>query len=207
MSHAQLAGAILAGGAARRMSGKHKALLTIGNQTIVERQLAILRQVANPLFIVAPDPAPFAHLGLAVVADRHAGWGALGGIYTAILEAAHARVLVVACDMPFLKIELLQYMAGVRDADVVIPRSTRGLEPLCAVYTRQCAPSIRARLERGALEASVLPEEWKIQEIGPEILAAYDPDGLMFVNVNTPHDYERARARVEPPRKPRSIVS
>lgn len=81
----------------------------------------------------------------------------------------------------------------------MIPRSTRGLEPLCAVYTRQCAPSIRARLERGALEASVLPEEWKIQEIGREILAAYDPDCLMFVNVNTPHDYERARARVESP--------
>jgi molybdopterin-guanine dinucleotide biosynthesis protein A len=87
MNHGRLAGAILAGGAARRMGGKHKALLTVGNQTIVERQLAALRQVANPVFIVAPDPAPFAHLDLAVVADRHAGWGALGGIYTAIWQA------------------------------------------------------------------------------------------------------------------------
>lgn len=199
MNHGQLAGAILAGGAARRMGGEHKALLTVGDQTIIERQLTALRQVAHPVFIVAPDPAPFAHLGLAVVADRHAGWGALGGIYTALLEAVHPRVLVVACDMPFLKADFLQYMAGVRDADVVIPRSTRGLEPLCAIYTRQCAGSIRARLERGALEASVLPDGLRIQEIGPEILSAHDPDGLMFVNVNTPHDYERARARVESP--------
>lgn len=199
MNHGQLAGAILAGGAARRMGGEHKALLTVGDQTIIERQLAALRQVAHPVFIVAPDPAPFAHLGLAVVADRHAGWGALGGIYTALLEAVHPRVLVVACDMPFLKADVLHYMAGVRDADVVIPRSTRGLEPLCAIYARQCATSIRARLERGALEASVLPDGLKIQEIGPEILAAHDPDGLMFVNVNTPHDYERARARMESP--------
>ena len=194
-----LAGAILAGGAARRMGGDHKALLTIGDSPIVERQRAALRQVADPIFIVAPDPAPFAHLGVPVVPDRLPGCGALGGIYTAILASAHERVLVVACDMPFLNPAFLTQMAGARDADVVIPRSSRGLEPLCAIYTRACAEPIRTRLERGALEASVLPDGLKIQEIGPEILAAYDPDGLMFVNVNTPHDYERARTRVESP--------
>jgi molybdopterin-guanine dinucleotide biosynthesis protein A len=194
-----LAGAILAGGAARRMGGTHKGLLPIGKTPIVERELAVLRQIADPVFIVAPDPAPFAHLGVDVVSDRLPGCGALGGIYTAILESAHERVLVVACDMPFLSPALLQYMAAVREADLVVPRSGGGLEPLCAIYTRRCAGPIRARLERGALQASVLPEGLKIQEIGPEILAAYDPDGLMFVNVNTPHDYERARTRVDSP--------
>lgn len=195
----RLAGAILAGGAARRMGGEHKALLPVGQTPIVERELAALRQVANPVFIVAPDPAPFAHLGVVVLPDRRPGCGALGGIYTAILESAHERVLVVACDMPFLNPALLRHMAGVRDADLVIPRTSGGLEPLCAIYTRRCAESIRTRLDRGALEASVLPDGLKIQEIGPEMLAAYDPRGLMFVNVNTPHDYERARTRAESP--------
>lgn len=181
------------------MGGTHKGLLPIARTPIVERELNALRQVADPVFIVAPEPAPFTHLGVRVVPDRLPGRGALGGIYTAILESDHDRVLVVACDMPFLNPALLQHMAGVRDADLVIPRSPGGLEPLCAIYTRRCAEPIRTRLDRGALEASVLPEGLKIQEVGPEILAAYDPDGLMFVNVNTPHDYERARTRVDSP--------
>jgi hypothetical protein len=72
----------------------------------------------------------------------------------------------------------------------VIPRTTRGYEPLCA---RTCAEPIRVRLERSDLVASVLPEGVRVAEIGPEALAVYDPDGLPCVNVNTPHDYERAR--------------
>jgi len=83
-------------------------------------------------------------------------------------------------------------MAGI-DADLVIPRTSRGYEPLCAVYSRACAASIRERLRRGELEASRLPEGVRVAEVGPETLAAYDPDGLLFVNVNTPHDYERAK--------------
>jgi GTP:adenosylcobinamide-phosphate guanylyltransferase len=51
---------------------------------------------------------------------------------------------------------------------------------------------VRVRLDRGERQASVLPEGVTLVEIGPEARAAYDPDGLMFVNVNTPHDYERA---------------
>ena len=66
------------------------------------------------------------------------------------------------------------------------------IERQLAVLQRVAAP-IRERLTRGALEASRLPEGVRVAEVGPETLAAYDPDGLLFVNVNTPHDYERAK--------------
>ncbi len=127
-----------------------------------------------------------------LVRDAFPDHGALGGIYTAIVTSPHERTLVVACDMPFLNRALLEYMAGI-DADLVIPRTSRGYEPLCAVYSRACAPPILERLRRGELEASRLPEGVRVAEVGPETLAAYDPDGLLFVNVNTPHDYERAK--------------
>ena len=193
----ELSAAILAGGTARRLGGVRKALLTLDGVPIIERQLAELRTLADPIFIVAPDPGPFGYLGLRVVPDRIPGCGALGGVYTATVESPCDRVLVVACDMPFLDAEFLEYLANHHDGDIVIPRSRRGLEPLCAIYTRRCAEPIRARLERGALEASVLPEAVAVEEIGPESLAAYDPDGLLFANVNTPHDYDRARERVD----------
>jgi len=185
------------------MGGQRKALLTVHGIPIIERQLAVLRQVADPVFVVAPSSEPYAPFAVDVVPDRIAGCGALGGIYTAILNTPAERVLVVACDMPFLSAPLLRLMTAIEHADVVVPRSARGLEPLCAIYTRECAEPIRDRLERGALEASVMPEGMVVEEIGPDVLAAYDPDGLLFVNVNTPHDYERARELVDSPSKAR----
>jgi molybdopterin-guanine dinucleotide biosynthesis protein A len=190
-----LAAAILAGGRASRLGGVRKATLTIGGTPIIERELDIVRRVASPIFLVTSADAP-PDADLAVVRDAFPNHGALGGIYTAIAHSPHERTLVVACDMPFLSVALLEHMAGL-DADLVIPRTARGYEPLCAIYTRACLEPIRARLARGALEASRLPDGVRVAEVGPEALAAYDPDGLLFVNVNTPHDYERAKEVVE----------
>ena len=86
--------------------------------------------------------------------------------------------------------DVLKRLAAADGADVVVARSARGLEPLCAIYSRACAGDIRARLERGAYEASTLPAGFRVAEVGVE-------RALVFVNVNTPHDYERARNLVE----------
>jgi molybdopterin-guanine dinucleotide biosynthesis protein A len=182
------------------MGGTRKATLTIGGHRIIDRQLDVLRRVADPVFAVSSQTAP-ADADIHVVRDRYPDHGALGGIFTAIAESPHDRTVVVACDMPFLNAPLLAYMSGL-DGDLVIPRTARGLEPLCAVYSKACLEPIRSRLERGELEASVLPGQVKVVEVGPEVLAAYDPDGLMCINVNTPHDYERATKVFEKVSKP-----
>ena len=184
-----LAAAILAGGQARRFGGVNKAALQVGGRTIADRQLAVLRRIADPVFVVGGDPARWPE-GVRIVADAIAGAGALGGIYTAIIESPCERTLVVGCDMPFLAPGFLQMLAAV-DADAVIPRSERGYEPLCAVYGKACAEGIRARIERGDLHAAVLPSGVRVADIAPDVVAAYDRDGLLFVNVNTPHDYAR----------------
>jgi molybdopterin-guanine dinucleotide biosynthesis protein A len=186
-----LAAAILTGGRASRMGGLRKATLTVGRTSIIDRQLAVLRTLAAPVFLVTSAQAP-RDAELTVVRDEYPDHGALGGIYTAIVASPHERTLVVACDMPFLNAAFLTHLVGI-DADLVIPRTSRGYEPLCAIYSRACAPSIRERLTRGELEASRLPDGVRVAEVGPETVAAYDPDGLQFVNVNTPHDYERAK--------------
>jgi molybdopterin-guanine dinucleotide biosynthesis protein A len=190
-----LAAAILTGGHASRLGGIRKATLTVGGVSIIERQLKVLHQVAAPVFLVTSALAP-GDAAIAVVRDEFPDHGALGGIYTAIVSSPHERTLVVACDMPFLSVALVEHMAGI-DADLVIPRTMRGYEPLCAIYGRACIESIRERLTRGELEASRLPEGVRVAEVGSETLAAYDPDGLLFVNVNTPHDYERAKEVLE----------
>jgi molybdopterin-guanine dinucleotide biosynthesis protein A len=186
-----LAAAILAGGQARRLGGLDKKTLTVGGPAILERQLTVLREVADPIFVVG-GPGALVPPWLRVVPDAMAGAGALGGIYTAIVESPCDRTLIVACDMPFLSGALLARMAA-EVADLVIPRGERGYEPLCAIYAKACAAPMRQRIERGELKASRLPDGLRVVELGPDVLAAYDPEGLTFVNINTPHDYERAR--------------
>jgi molybdopterin-guanine dinucleotide biosynthesis protein A len=186
-----MAAAILTGGRARRMGGADKGALEVGGTRILDRQLAVLRQVASTVFLVGRAP-----LGLPpdirVVLDAMPGCGSLGGIYTAIVESPCDRTLVVGCDMPFLSVALLERLAA-EEADLAIPRTARGYEPLCAIYGRACAPGIRERIDHGELQASILPRGVRIAELGPDVLTAYDPDGLLFENVNTPHDYARAK--------------
>ena len=196
-TESQPAAAILAGGRARRFGGASKAELVVGGTPIVDRQLAALREIAAPVFVVGREAPVWSARQLPVVPDEIADAGALGGIYTAIVRSPSDRTVIVACDMPFLSAPLLRRMIAVNGADLVIPRSVRGYEPLCAVYSRACAADIRARIARGALEAAALPGGLNVVELGPEILAPFDPDGLLFVNVNTPHDYERAKGLIE----------
>jgi molybdenum cofactor guanylyltransferase len=189
--HKPLAAAVLAGGQARRMQGADKAALEVGGQPILARQLAILAHVASDIFVVGRRPAGLPR-GVRVVPDRIADAGTLGGIYTAIVESPCERTLVLGCDMPFVSRALLERLAA-EDADVVIPRTAHGYEPLCAIYTKACADGIRERIEHGDLRASVPPDGVRLVELGPDVLAALDPQGTALTNVNTPEDHARAR--------------
>ncbi len=199
-----ISAAILAGGRARRMAGADKAALIVGDARIIDRQLGALAGVADDIRIVANDRSRYDRVEAPVVPDALPGAGALGGIYTALLDAHHDRVIVLACDLPFVTRELLtRLVLESRDeaADAVVPRTARGLEPLCAVYRTRCAGALRARIDRGALQIASALEDLRVRELGGQALAAYD-DGSLFENVNTPHDYARARGRVELNEKP-----
>jgi molybdopterin-guanine dinucleotide biosynthesis protein A len=196
--------AILAGGRARRLGGLDKAALLLGGTRIIDRQLAILRTLSEDVTIVANDPIRYAALQLPVVPDLVPGAGALGGVYTALDAARHDLVVVLACDLPFVTADLLDRLITEADdtVDAVVPRSRRGLEPLCALYRKRCAPVLRERIETGALQLLALPDVLRVREVGPAALAPYDATGRLFANVNTPHDYARARAWVEGNQEP-----
>ena len=192
-----VAAAILAGGRARRFGEIDKSALTIAGESIMERLLGVLRSITADVFAVGDHYGAAAAAGLHVVPDEIPDGGPLGGIYTAIVNSPCERTLVVGCDMPFLSEEFLRHLVERSHTLSVIPRTIRGYEPLCAIYTRESAAAIRDRLDRGERHAASLPGDVQVIEVGPEEIAAFDPHGLLFVNVNTPTDYAQARRRLD----------
>jgi molybdopterin-guanine dinucleotide biosynthesis protein A len=185
--------AIVAGGAASRFGGRDKSLLPVGNRSILGRQLAVLRPLTDRILVVANNPERFSHLAVPAVRDLVPGAAALGGIYTALSAATTNAVLVVACDLPFLTGRFLEHLVQAADGfDLTIPRSADGPQPMCAMYSRACLEPIRTRIAAATLRVQDLAAEVRTREIGPPEIDAYDPDGLLFFNVNTPADYQRA---------------
>lgn len=190
--------AILAGGRATRLDGADKSSLVVSGARIIERQLAALSGVAAEILMVScrgDVEEQCAALGIPVIRDAVAGAGPLGGLCTALESARHPWVLAVACDMPFVTSALFELLVSAIDEDVdaVVPRSSKGLEPLCAVYARRTARVFRRRLEAGQWRLGDVMTEVRVREIPRDALAGLDDDGRLFENVNTPHDYARAR--------------
>src|SRR2546422_3321345 len=111
-------GLVLAGGLARRMGGGDKALIRIGNETILQRALARLTpQTAGIVLNANGDPARFASFGLPIVADSVPDFaGPLAGILAGLdWTAAHRPdcpvVASVATDAPFFPEDLVTRLA------------------------------------------------------------------------------------------------
>lgn len=203
MSDQTIAGAILAGGQARRLGGQDKSRLVVSDGPIIVRQCALLRRVAGSVFVVttAEDrrarPTRFDDLDLPVVTDQISGGGPLAGIHAALNHArTHSpdvdRVLVVACDLPFLTEALLHALAvAATTGDGAWVHGPRGPEPLIACYRTAILDRLTAALTSGERRAMALGTLCRLHALGPDVLATVgDPDRLL-TNVNTPEDVRR----------------
>ena len=191
-------GVILAGGKSRRM-GENKALLQLGGDSLIGHVIRRMRGVTDELLLITNTPAEYSHLELPMHADIVSNTGALGGIYTGLTHASHDTVLCVACDSPFLDSKLITYLVSVLSKyDAVMPYTLRGdtgqmtLQTLCAVYSKRCLPIIEQMLKASELRVHALYEHGNIKRIPPEIWQRFDPEGMSFLNINTPEDFDRA---------------
>jgi len=195
----QVAGFILAGGESSRM-GREKALLEIGGEPLIVRTVRLVESVASGATVVG-ESAAIRALGLRPLADDWPGAGPLGAIATALRVAKAPWSLVVACDLPYLTKEWLEHLsahavASEANADAVLAMNTRGAEPLSAVYHKRGEPAIRAALERGTRKVTDGLASLRIEVIEPAEWKRFDSEGYLFKNMNSPEDYEEARARL-----------
>jgi molybdopterin-guanine dinucleotide biosynthesis protein A len=189
--------AILAGGRARRMGGREKAMLMVGGRSVLDRQVAVLRDVAEHIILVTSDRNRFAGSDVPVVVDNIPDIGPLGGLHTAISSARTERVLAVACDMPFLTVPFLKRLRSAgEDVDLVMLRTAEGQYPLCATIAKSCTEAIGQLVDEGVRRLAALADQPGIvvRILTSADIAPFDPDGRALFNINTPDDYTRAIA-------------
>jgi molybdopterin-guanine dinucleotide biosynthesis protein A len=198
-----IASFILAGGVSSRMK-RDKALLEIGGSPLLIRTARLLESVGGVPSVIG-DPAAYASFGMPVIADDLPGAGPLGGIATALRASGAAWNLVVACDLPYLTREWLDFLvarATASAADAVLPMTARGAEPLCAMYHKRGEPAIRAALESGVRKVTDGLQNIRVETIAPAEWKPFDSEGLLFKNMNLPRDYQEAAARLGAPAEP-----
>lgn len=189
-------GFILAGGASSRM-GTDKARLRLGGETFVARAARALSGLTT-LTRVVSSRAGGEEFGLPVVADVYEAAGALGGLHAALAACRAGWAAVVSCDLPFVTAELFARLAGLRAAGIeaVVPVQADGRpQPLCALYARSPALAVAERLlAAGERRPRALAAQLRTRWVGHGELADLGGARLFFLNVNTPAEYERARA-------------
>ena len=186
---------ILAGGKSLRL-GRSKCLETINGKSLIERVIERLKSVSRQILMVTSwEQLDLPAIGEAeVVVDLYPGKGPLVGIYTGLLAAESSHSLVVACDMPFLNIELLRYMIKLSPGfDAVVPRLEEGkVEPLHAIYSKDCLDNMKTLLEHDQLEVIRLLNTVHVRYIEQAECQRFDPQLLSFFNINCQSDLERA---------------
>ncbi len=187
-------GAILAGGASSRM-GANKALMKFQGEPLIARIAKVLTScpAISEILLITNTPAEYEFLHLPSFPDIQPGKGPLGGIYTALSRTKFSRALVVACDMPFITPELLDYLCrGSEGAEVCVLESEKGVEPLCAVYAKSCLPVIEKQLRDGRLKVSDFYPLVKAKIIRLDATLPFYKQSLL-ANVNTLEELATAK--------------
>ena len=194
-------GYVLAGGGSTRF-GRDKALAEIDGKPMVLRMRELLANVTGGVNVVAAR-GKYSNLGVTTLTDRWPGEGPLGGIITALSATEKSGVewnLLVGCDMPFLTREWLNYLIErslASPAEVVVPRSANGLEPLCACWRGSGTETLARAFDNGVRKVTEAMKQLHMEIIDEIDWKRFDSAGRLFWNMNTAADYDEAKKILE----------
>jgi molybdopterin-guanine dinucleotide biosynthesis protein A len=199
----RVSGLVLCGGASVRM-GRDKARLSLGDATLLERAIAILRAVTDDVRLACGPTERYAEHGLPLSLDRFDKGGPLAGLERGLADAPEGLVAVLAVDMPCVEPRLLAALierAREGDLDVALLCSDTGLEPLCSVWSTRMSAAAKRALSSSRHRIVAAFEE-RLDDGSLPRVAAFQADELLPAcnadvarNVNTPEDLESLRAR------------
>ena len=191
---------ILAGGASRRMGGNHKGNLTFQGQTFQERIISELKKEAETVWISYGREKRGEHTDCPAVMDIYQDCGPIVGIHAGLSYCENELVMVSSCDLPYLKIELYQWLYGrlLREEgngnhyEGIVSMSGERVHPLTAIYRKTAAVIALEQIQKGNYRLRDLAAD-------PRILKVSVPDEMAFMltNVNTIEEYKKIQKEIQ----------
>jgi molybdenum cofactor guanylyltransferase len=186
---------VLTGGKSSRM-GRPKSLLLFDGEPLIVHIVRALKLMFAETVIVAAPEQELPDLPAILVRDEVSYQGPVGGIYYGLKAASGNFCFVTSCDVPFLNPALISHLTSqILNHDVVVPHWENRFQPLHAVYRTSVLPLLKGQLDRGELRPVYLFDKVRTCKVGEDEIRRFDPEGLSFLNMNTPDDYERALQR------------
>lgn len=192
-------GIILAGGKSTRIN-TNKSMAQIGNKKMIEHVRDNLSGVVDEVIVVAGDIGQREKIstvicGASLTHDPVIGYGPVAGILAGLQSAKGDYAMVVACDMPFVNPDVVDFLFSLAEGyDAVVPRWPDGnIEPLHAIYKRNSTiKACESAIERDDRRiVSPLNALSRVKCVSIEKIKEIDPELKTFINVNTMTDLER----------------
>lgn len=183
---------ILAGGENTRMPVP-KGLLKIDGQSIIEKNVILLRKLFDRVYISTNSPELYFSLGTVLVGDIMEYKGPMTGIYSVLALPDVSEIFVTACDMPYVNAILIQYLVKRWDDkwDALVPIYADRPEPLFGIYSKRVAGIMEDSIKSGKRGLQEFLREINVLYVSEEEVRRRDPQGKSFVNINTVEDFQR----------------
>lgn len=194
--------AILAGGESRRFGGIDKQGLDFRGESLGRRAARNALSAGCPVLVVGTNRQPYEGLSVRFAEDAFPGRGPLSGLHAALRASGTPWICLTACDMPFFSREWLDELierAGQGGAMVVASRRGGFIEPFQALYSRELLDRVTSMLEaqngtpRKRSLANLIAET-SCREVPESVVAAYSPDGRIFLSANSPEELKYLQA-------------
>lgn len=188
---------ILAGGRGNRIGGR-KALLKIGDRSLISYVIEAALEFSDEIIVVIgreDDAESFRDLlssQLRIVSDIASGKGPLVGIYSGLRHLRSDYSVVLPCDSPLIKVGLMRYLIERAEGlDAAVPIWPNGyIDPLHSVYRVEAAMrAAEESIEGERLRVNSMVEGLeRVAYVPVEELKRFDPGLLTFFNINNPID-------------------
>jgi molybdopterin-guanine dinucleotide biosynthesis protein A len=196
MADSRILGLILAGGRARRLGGRDKALILLNKQPLIEHVIRRLQPQVDALALSSNAPEEgYAAYGLPVLPDRLPGYlGPLAGIHAGLAQYPDDSLATVAVDLPFLPSDLVRRLRAGLNERLCAYASDGTRHALALIWQPGAAPEVEAYLAGGGRSLKDF-----LATHGRAVLFDRPQDRGLFLNINTPEDLARAEVELSRP--------
>ena len=200
----EITGFILAGGDSKRM-GVNKALLKVGNKTIIERSRDLMQNIFEKVFLSTNDFETYMFLNIPMIADIYKNLGPLSGIHAGLVTSETNKNFFLSCDLPLMPEEMIRYIAEYKTkSDVLIASASGRSQYLCGIYNKSLIPTIEDILQSSNNSINQNGKNFSsikkmIINTGTEVIEAenlpfYNEE--IYFNMNTLNDFELIKKKI-----------